>query len=253
MGAGGQNLPPKFSCDEFKEPKEAQKKKSLQVKRKKSEGLDQNPNVNEAEAKANDADANWVDDQNPEANEAEAKANDADENWVDDLVDDIDVVDRVDVPMKEKSEVPEGVKDSGSVHIEKRIKLDHQLGVEDLTHSRVESCQKLDSQASVDKIQFISTSYYQENKCIMQRDKAKPGLLLNMIKANDQDFKINPRGLRVRQGRLIFSRDYSKNSINTTQRNNQTVQFESQNQHSAGSPEEAQSDCISLPHLDETS
>ena len=87
----------------------------------------------------------------------------------------------------------------------------------------------------------------------MQMDKAKPGLLLNMIKANDQDFKINPRGLRVRQGRLIFSRDYSKNSINTTQRNNQTVQFESQNQHSAGSPEEAQSDCISLPHLGKTS
>ena len=231
MGDWGQNLPPKFSCDEFKEPKVAQKKKSLQVKRKKSEGLDQNPNANEAEAKANDADANWVDD----------------------LVDDVDVVDRVDVPMKEKSEVPEGVTDSGSVHIEKRIKLDHQLGVEDLTHSRVESCQKPDSQASVDQIQFISTSYYQENKCIMQRDKAKPGLLLNMIKANDQDFKINPRGLRVRQGRLIFSRDYSKNSINTTQRNNQTVQFESQNQHSAGSPEEAQSDCISLPHLGETS
>ena len=157
------------------------------------------------------------------------------------------------MPMKEKSEVPEGVTDSGSVLIEKRIKLDHQLGVEDLTHSRVESCQKPDSQASVDQIQFISTSYYQENKCIMQRDKAKPGLLLNMIKANDQDFEINPRGLRVRQGRLIFSRDYSKNSINTTQRNNQTVQFESQNQHSAGSPEEAQSDCISLPHFGETS
>ena len=252
-GEWGQNLPPKFSCDEFKEPKVAQKKKSLQVKRKKSEGLDQNPNANEAEAKANDADANWVDDQNPNANEAEAKANDADANWVDDLVDDVDVVDRVDVPMKEKSEVPEGVTDSGAVHIEKRIKLDHQLGVEDLTHSRVESCQKPDSQASVDQIQFISTSYYQENKCIMQRDKAKPGLLLNMIKANDQDFEINPRGLRVRQGKLIFSRDYSKNSINTTQRNNQTVQFESQNQHSAGSPEEAQSDCISLPHLGETS
>ena len=120
------------------------------------------------------------------------------------------------MPLKEKSEVPEGVTDSGAVHIEKRIKLDHQLGVEDLTHSRVESCQKPDSQASVDQIQFISTSYYQENKCIMQRDKAKPGLLLNMIKANDQDFEINPRGLRVRQGKLIFSRDYSKNSINTT-------------------------------------
>merc|ERR1711954_85065 len=141
MGAGGQNLPPKFSCDEFKEPKVVQKKKSLQVKRKKSDGLDQNPTANEAEAKANDADANWVDD----------------------LVDDVDVFDRVDVPMKEKSEVPEGVSDSWSVHIEKRIKLDHQLGVEDLTHSRVESCQKTDSQASVDQIQIISTSYYQKN------------------------------------------------------------------------------------------
>ena len=31
------------------------------------------------------------------------------------------------------------------------------------------------------------------------------------------------------------------------------IQFESQNQHSAESPEEAQSDCISLPHLGETS
>ena len=34
------------------------------------------------------------------------------------------------MPMKEKSEVSEGVTDSGSVYIEKRIKLDHQLGVE---------------------------------------------------------------------------------------------------------------------------
>ena len=155
--------------------------------------------------------------------------------------------------MKEKSEMPEGVTDSWSVLIEKRIKLDHHLGVEDLTHSTVESCQNSDSKTSVDQIQFISTSYYQENKCIMQRDKAKHGLLLNMIEANDQDFEINPRGLRVRQGGLIFSRDYSKNSINTTQRNTQAVQFESQNQHSAGSPEEAQRDCISLPHLGETS
>merc|ERR1711954_401933 len=123
------------------------------------------------------------------ANEAEAKANDTDANWVDDLVDDVDVVDRVDVPMKKKNEVPEGVTDSGSIHIEKMIKLDHQLGVEDLTHSRVESCRKPDSQASVDHIQFISTSYYQGNRCIMQKDNAKPGLLLNMIKANDQDYE----------------------------------------------------------------
>jgi len=89
--------------------------------------------------------------------------------------------------------------------------------------------------------------------CIMQGDKVKPGMSLNMIKANDQDFEINPRGLRVRQGKLIFRRDYINCSINTTKRNYQTVQSESQNQHSAGSPEEAQSDCISLPHLGETS
>ena len=49
------------------------------------------------------------------------------------------------------------------------------------------------------------------------------------------------------------SKKHKMNYINTTQRNNPTVQFESQNQHSAGSPEEAQSDSISLPHLGETS
>ena len=59
--------------------------------------------------------------------------------------------------------------------------------------------------------------------------------------------------LGVRQGKLIFFRDRSNSSINTTQRNNQTVQSEYYNEHSAGSSEEAQSYCNSLPHLSETS
>ena len=37
--------------------------------------------------------------------------------------------------VKERTEVLEGATDSGSVHMEKRIKLDRPLRIEDLTHS----------------------------------------------------------------------------------------------------------------------
>ena len=60
-------------------------------------------------------------------------------------------------------------------------------------------------------------------------------------------------GLGVRQGKLIFLRDCSNSFIDTTQRNNQTVQSEFYNEHSAGSSEEAQSYCNSLPYLSESS
>ena len=41
----------------------------------------------------------------------------------------------------------------------------------------------------------------------MQKDKAKPGLLLNMIKANGQDLKLNTKGVESEKRKInLFKR-----------------------------------------------